>query len=490
MGRMRSLFVKIFFCFLVIIAIVGTTLETSSFLARFYEERWQAVLHSIMPMEAEKAARMYEQSGKDALRVYLDDLQTHKSVRFYFFDEDGNPLLDRNAPPIVMRVATNKAALFRAAQQNLSLVVPREGLAVRLVAGPSGKFYSLAFQQSPSTLVPVSDAIGGHPYLRLLAVALFGVALCFVLTRHITKPLGQLRKAAGSIAAGQLKTRVSPVLGRRHDEIATLGRDFDRMAEQIEALVTAQRNLLGDVSHELRSPLARLIVAVSLLHQEPGDEAQEYLNRIGLEANRLDKLIGQLLILTRIESGVETSLRERFDLGNLVQEVVADGDFEGRAHNRSVRIMSAEPCLMVGVSETMRSAIENVIRNAVRHTREGTTVEVTLQKKNGYLSTNGNSTAAQSKALAQLRVRDYGPGVPDELLSEIFQPFRRAVHSQKPGLFHDDSDSENNETQLGDGAGLGLAIADRALRMHEGTIKAFNAMDSGLIIEIEVPLAG
>ena len=451
---MRTLFLKIFFCFLVVIVLVGTSLETSALLARFYEDRWQVTLHSIMPMEAEKAAVMYETEGPDKLRAYLDDLQSKKTVRFYFFDENGEVLLNRPAPPVVQEIARNKEGMARTTAQGLSAVRVQLGIAVRQVVGPSGRKYSLAFQTSPSHLVPLSRKIGEHPYLRLLAITLIAVGLCAALTLHITRPLGKLRQAAGNIADGRLKTRVKPAIGRRHDEIALLGDDFDRMAEQIERLVTAQRNLLGDVSHELRSPLARLIVALSLLKQAQSEEAAEYQARIGIEAERLDKLIGQLLTLTRIDSGVDSTLRETFDLANLVQEVTADGDFEARAQNRGVRFLASESCPMTGVAELIRSAVENVVRNAVRHTAEGTTVEVTIERK--------------SQPFALLRVRDHGPGVPIEILDKIFLPFHR-----------------NGD---GGGAGLGLAITDRVVKLHNGTIEAYNAREGGLVIDIHLPL--
>ncbi len=451
---MRTLFLKIFFCFLVIIVLVGTSLETSALLARFYEDRWQATLHSIMPMEAEKAARMYEAEGPDKLRDYLDELQSRKTVRFYFFDEEGEALLDRPAPEVVQEIARKKEALERISAQGLSAVSVRQGIAVRQVTAPSGRKYSLAFQASPSQLVPLSEAIGSHPYLRLGVITLIAIGLCLVLTLHITRPLGKLQQAASDIADGRLKTRVKPAIGRRHDEIAMLGEDFDRMAEQIERLVTAQRNLLGDVSHELRSPLARLIVALSLLKHGQGEEAVEYQSRIGIEAERLDKMIGQLLTLTRIDSGVDSNLRETFDLANLVQEVVADGDFEARAQNRSVQFVANESCTITGVAELIRSAVENVIRNAVRHTAPGTAVEVTIER--------------QSSAIL-LRVRDHGPGVPDAMLQDIFLPFHRVAAGAN-------------------GSGLGLAIADRVVRMHNGTIQAYNAREGGLVIDIKLPL--
>lgn len=458
---MQSLFFKIFLWFCVIVVLVGMSIETSSILANYYETGWQRVLHSIMPMEAEKCARMYETNGKQAVQDYLDELQRQKSVRFYFFDEDGNPLLDRGAPPLILKLAANKEGLARTAKQNLSLVDPKDGVALRLVDGPSGRKYTLAFQQSPTLIMPVSEAVGTHPYLRLLGIGLFGALLCFLLTRNITKPIVRLRSAASGIAAGQLRTRVDPAVLRRHDEIGSLARDFQQMAEQIDALVTAQRDLLGDVSHELRSPLARLIVALGLLRQASPEDAPEYLNRIGQEAERLDKMIGQLLTLTRIESGVEASQRESFDLTNLVQEVAADGDFEAQAHDREVKVIQADACTMFGVPEMLRSAIENVVRNAIRHTREQTAVELTLRKVEGA-----------SRAL--LKVQDRGPGVPDRMLRDIFVPFQRVVEQQ-----------ESNSAQ---GAGLGLAIAERAVRMHDGRISARNAVGGGLIVEMELPV--
>ena len=283
-----------------------------------------------------------------------------------------------------------------------------------------------------------------------------GGVFCYVISRYLTKPLYKLGSAAANIAEGRLETRVDPSLRNRRDEIADLARNFDRMAERIEALITGQRRLLGDISHELRSPLSRLTVALGLVKQGPAEEAAENLERIGLEARRLDTLIGQLLALTRIDSGVDRGSPAPFDLTNLVQEVASDGDFEARARNRSVVIKHADACTVNGFEELLRSAVENVVRNAIRHTAEGTAVEISLQTSN---------------ARALLRVRDYGPGVPESMLSEIFLPFRRVAHGNY------------------EGAGLGLAIAERAMNVHRGIIRAMNAPNGGLIVEIDVLLA-
>ena len=216
---MQSLFFKIFLGFCIVVVLVGSSLETSSILANYYEVRWQMVLHSIMPMEAEKCARMYETSGKQAVQDYLDDLQRQKSVRFYFFDEDGNSLLDRGAPEIIRKMALAKETLQKTEKQNLSMVNPKQGIAMRLVEGPSGRKYTLAFQQAPTLIMPVSEAVGTHPYVRLAAIGLFGALLCFLLTRNITKPISRLRVAASEIAAGRLKTRVDPSVRRRYLQV-------------------------------------------------------------------------------------------------------------------------------------------------------------------------------------------------------------------------------------------------------------------------------
>jgi signal transduction histidine kinase len=304
----------------------------------------------------------------------------------------------------------------------------------------------------------------------LLLFTVAGGIFCYLVIRNLTKPLNQLGDAVASIAEGRIETRVDPSLKNRRDEIADLARNFDRMAERIEALITGQRRLLGDVSHELRSPLSRLTVALGLAKQslakqqgiEPDSaaEAAENLERIGLEARRLDTLIGQLLALTRIDSGVDRGTPARFDLANLVQEVANDGNFEARARNRSVVVEHADACTVSGFEELLRSAIENVARNAIRHTPEGTAVEISLQV-----------ISLQTESRALLRVRDHGPGVPESMLRDIFRPFRRIGNGD------------------GEGAGLGLAIAERAVAVHRGTIRAMNAPGGGLIVEIDLPVA-
>jgi two-component system sensor histidine kinase CpxA len=318
-------------------------------------------------------------------------------------------------------------------------------------------FVAIALALQFAVMIPSNGGFRlAASFLPILSIGISGL-ICFLLTLHITSPLFALRKGAETLAAGNLTARVPGKVRNRHDEIGQLGRDFDRMAERLESLVDGHKRLLGDVSHELRSPLSRLLVALGLARRANAEEMPELLDRIALEARRLDGLIGQLLTLSRIESGSHAAASP-IDLTALVHEVVTDADFEARAQSRSIGVINFEECTVSGFEELIRSAVENVVRNAVRFTSEGTAIDVSLRRE---------------RDRAVIRVRDQGPGVDETLLSEIFLPFRR-VHKVY---------GNRNE-----GSGLGLAIAQRAVAANGGTIGATNAADGGLVVRIELPL--
>ncbi|MBE0618263.1 MAG: two-component sensor histidine kinase, partial [Proteobacteria bacterium] len=252
--------------------------------------------------------------------------------------------------------------------------------------------------------------------------------------------------------------RVGPSLGGRRDEVAVLGHEFDRMAERIETLVEAQKRLLRDISHELRSPLARLNVALGLARQKAAAAAESSLDRIEREAERLNELIGQLLTLTSLEGGAEGIARETLDLTGLVCTVTADADFEARGRGRSVQMGACAAVAIQAAPELIRRALENVIRNAVSFTAAGTPVEVSLE---------------QEGAVARVTVRDHGPGVPETALEAIFRPFYRVADAR--------------DRQSG-GTGIGLAITDRAVRLHGGSVRAENAPGGGLAVILTLPV--
>ena len=461
---MRSLFFTIFrwLWFTVIlvgvifIGSIGYSVEKAS-----HDERARVTLAStLLAEEANKAAAVFEGMGAAGLRQYLENLEQRNPVQAFFFSEGRLEIPDRTPPPGTGRIADiMKMASLTDRNNGLQL---DGALAGQRATSPGGKHYSLILLLEPRDTGLNKSGPGlrkSFVLLELPIIALLaGGVFSFLITRHITSPLLRLRAAAASIAQGHLDTRVSPALGKRRDEIAQLAQDFDRMAERIESLLTGHKRLLGDVSHELRSPLSRLIVALGLVKQGPKEDVDEHLDRIALEAHRLDTLIGQLLTLSRIDSGAHTATATSFDLTNLIHEIAGDADFEARSRSRRVVVTTADQCNLNGTEEVLRSAIENIVRNAIRFTPDGTAVEVSLQ-------------VADRKA--ELLVRDHGPGVPEEMLSEIFLPFRRVPIATEPAS---------------DGAGLGLAIAQRAIAMHNGTIRATNAPDGGLIIEVELPL--
>jgi signal transduction histidine kinase len=453
---MRSLFLKVFLWFWLAMALVIGAFLLAAELSRSQEQfPHNSLIDKYTAFIAETAALTYERDGQPGLTSYLQRMERETNHRPRLFDEQGTELSGLGAQPGAQLMVRRVMQSGRPA-----LNPPREKF---LVAFP-------ALTGSGHAYVFVSEVTApfGPPAInlwsllsRILAALLTAGLLCYLLARYIVSPVLKLRAVTRQVAGGDLSARVGPLLGRRRDELADMGRDFDAMAVRIESLVTAQRRLLGDISHELRSPLARLGVALELARRRAGPAAGATLDRIEREAESINEMIGQLLTLSRFESGTGGLKSEKIDLCALVQEVADDADFEARSRDRAVRITSCEACAVTGVAGLLRSAIENVVRNAVRHTAATTEVEVSLLCE-----------SADGERRAVITVRDHGAGVPEEALTEIFRPFYRV--------------EEARDRQTG-GAGLGLAIAARAMRLHHGTINAANASDGGLIVELQLP---
>jgi two-component system, OmpR family, sensor kinase len=296
--------------------------------------------------------------------------------------------------------------------------------------------------------LPIEPIAGG-----LIASLVSAVLIAW----YIAKPVRTLKSAIDAATAGNLQSRIADAIGDRRDELADLGRDFDRMIARLHALVEGQQRLMHDVSHEMRSPLARLQAAIGLARQQP-DQVNGAMDRIERESMRIDNLIGGLLTLARLQAGFVGSMDERVDVDELVMAIVDDASFEAEVKGRKVTFVPACGKEVLGNVELLRRAIENVVRNAVKYTLEGGTVEVTTG-----LSDEGRR--------ACIIVSDRGPGVPQQDLGAIFEPFFRT-----PGA------------TVHDGHGLGLAIARRALEAHGGSISASNRAEGGLRIRIELPL--
>lgn len=484
---MRSLFLKVFLWFWLAMVLVIAALAVTSYLTRPERmPRPPEFVQGIMSAYAGSATEIYEREGSQGLASFLEHLEREARVRAYLFDASGKELTGRSAPPDEQEMAkrvlqTNDTATKMIGDGFVIEARPQSGVdgiryafvaVLHLGPRPSEGRAGAGTGGAPPASGPFQHILPRTPFnflfgessiafaLRLLAVILTAGLLCYLLARYIVSPVVKLREVTRRVAEGDLSARVGPQLGRRRDELAAMGHDFDAMASKIETLMTAQQRLLRDISHELRSPLARLNVALDLARKRAGRDAEGALNRIERESNRLSEMINQLLALARWENN-NGFMHERFDLAALVREVVADADFEARNDRRAVSVTVCDECQVVGSSSLLRSAIENVVRNAVRYTAEGTTVDVSLQCR-----INGGRSAL-------IRVRDQGSGVPEEMLADIFKPFYRV---------------EEARSRESGGTGLGLAISERAVRLHHGTIAAENLPEGGFLVEISLPL--
>jgi two-component system sensor histidine kinase CpxA len=457
---MQSLYLKIFLWFWLAMILVSGTLifsvvTTHSQFAQNQAEEYDKILTSLV---ASRAADVLTDHGMGALADYLNSLQQLLHWQAYLFDDEGKEILSQPTPPEADAIA--QLALETDAPKYL--ISHGQKFVAKRTTDSIGNRYVLVTESPVPSVATVLQAPFGIQIIRGFTVVLVGGVVCFWLARSITKPVRQLSFATHQLADGSLDARVDGSVTDKLDEVAQLGRDFNHMAEQIESLMSSQRRLITDISHELRSPLARLSVALGIARRSVDRNPAAALDRIEVECERLNELIGSLLHLSRLEAGTEMMDAEPFRLDRLVREVALDADFEARSHNRHVDVVSADACLVIGKREVLRSAIENVVRNALRYTADGTSVEVSLQHQR-------NAFASE----AVIRVRDHGKGVPQEALHHIFMPFYRV--------------GDSRERSSG-GSGLGLSIADRAIRLHGGGVKAENSPEGGLIVEARLPL--
>lgn len=445
MGR---LFWKFFFAFW------GTVIAAGLIVGLGVVLRSELHEHDLLPATGPRAAHLVNSAaatlaseGPEELRERLLERRHGRrgGLLLWVVDRNGEELLGRPLPP---------GSLLRARSLARLGAVGADEPAVRHVA-VGGQEYLL--------FVAVPPREGFHeprllaPWLLIAAGLVASLAFSVLLARYFARPVGHLRAAFAAAAAGRLDERVQPRIGRRRDEIADLGRHFDAMAARLQELIGAQRQLLHDVSHELRSPLARLQAAIGLARQDPA-RVDATLERIEREAARLDGLVGELLTLSRLEAGVSNAASESVDLGELVAAIADDARFEAQASGRELHLEIPPGEIQADVrAELLHRAFENVIRNAVRFTAPGTTVEVAV----------GVTAGGQFS----LNVCDRGPGVPEADLQAIFEPFYRSANGP-----------------VATGFGLGLAIARRAAESHGGTIVASNRDGAGLCVEIRVAL--
>ncbi len=416
--------------------------------------RWQISVRNQTNVYAETARQIYEIQGEKGLNEFLERIRNGETISKVSFESENNALrLATGENAEILRNLITKAVSDNVVELDFSL--PTVGYSAKAVTLANDEKYVLITQWERPRPTPFFGE-ANYRYLRLLGLILTAIAVCYALALYLSSPIVKLSRATKQLAAGDLQTRVAPEIGNRGDEIGKLSKDFDEMAERIEALITSQKRLTRDVSHELRSPLARLNVALELAKQKGSADTQVLLNRIEREGKQLNDMISQILTLSKLESQSETIEMRNLNLCKLVEKVVADANFEAAAKGKKVELLQENGCDIYGNENLLRSAVENVLRNALRYTKDVVNVSV-----------------AKNKTQIHVKIRDFGEGVPESELENLFTPFFRVA--------------EARERKSG-GVGLGLAIAEQAVGTHKGKISAKNAGGGGLEVEIKLPL--
>jgi signal transduction histidine kinase len=434
---MRSLFAKLllwFWCTLVI-TVVGSAFISALSVSRNSSDR-QSPAARLVTFQLEEARAAYETGGRPGLEAFLENVQKVYGARGILTDEGGHDLLTNEDRSDLLRRARRRASF--------QFIPMADNMVARAADDGRYWFFFIVPRERPGAWFITPD------HLFIMAAA---VLLCYWFALHLTSPVRSLQKAVERFGRGDLTARVGST---RKDELGQLARTFDRMASRIETLLAAERRLLLDISHELRSPLARLGVAVELARS--GDDPDSALNRIQKESDRLNSLVGQLLQVTRAEGDPNSLRRNPIRLDVLVQQLVDDSAIEAAARGCSIHYENSQAATVEGDPELLRRAVENVIRNAIRYSPREAPIDVSLSRNNG-------------KVLVD--VRDRGPGVPEQALPRLFDPFYRV---------------EDDRNRTTGGIGLGLSIARRAIELHKGAIRARNA-DPGLEVELELPAA-
>lgn len=458
MGR---LFWKFFFVFwlaqLTTAAGVGALIWLKD---RDREAEWRAA-NDQTPLLLKSSASTLQHGGPQAF-IELMHTPGNNHQPIFAIDENGQELLGRLPPnfrfddlPPPMREDINR--------NSIPSVQAADGHTYRILAWPRPDPEGPPHEHMPPPSFetgkhwphPPRHEFGLHSPLLLPLISGLIASLIFstLLAWYFSKPIRSLRNAFQEAATGNLSVRLGPSMGKRRDELADLGHHFDQMAEKIEQLMQAQRRLLHDVSHELRSPLARLQAIVGLLRQQPERVNDgSMLERIEKESDRIDSLVNELLTLARLEAGMIQNIKDEFEINELISQIVDDASIEAQTRGIHLLFQPIQPLPLKGNPELIHSAIENIVRNAIKFSPADNEVVIEIQRN-------------PSENNIQIKVTDYGPGVPASEIDKIFEPFYRSQSSAN-------------------GHGLGLAIARSVIHAHGGSISASNIDGGGFCVMV------
>lgn len=444
---MRTLFFRIFLWFWMAVVVLAVTFAGIIVTTRFTvaREHFHAFKRAAA-MSARAAAVSYEQDGVRGLEAVVNNHDACPTC-VYFFDQRLSELQGLSAPSEVLALA--RTFLGSPARECLA----RPGWIACGAMGHDRTAYVLVMRFRIGKLVSASE-------WAILIPALMTVAalVCFWLARYLTQPISRLRRLTGRFAEGDLTARVEDYSAYSHsEELKGLAHDFDHMAERVQDLVEGQKKLLWDISHELRTPLTRIALAIGLSRQRiPGPPPKEF-SRIDGEIARLNQLIGQILTMARLDAGSGEEDRQSVDLSALVREVARDATLEAEARNVTIRIECGSTVCVLGSPELLHVALENIVRNAIRHTVPSSVVTIQL---------------LEAGTRASVAIDDHGPGVAEHDLPRLFEPFFRSAQAR---LDHPD------------GTGLGLAMTRRIIHRHGGSVTARNQECGGLVVTVDLP---
>jgi two-component system sensor histidine kinase CpxA len=452
---MRGLFFKVFIILWIMQSLIFV-ISTALIVRHHFDspDVFFDAMHSGLRSEAKESAAAFEIGGCEAMRTHASD------------GDQAVALLDATGQNLCA-VAGAQSSLIGADREDIAgKQVGQQYVWSVPVTSTSGKHYIFLLSRPH---IPQKSNWGrdllhfSFPQLPV-AIVVGGVAT-FVLVLLVTRPVVRLRKAAHELALGNLGTRVigpdSRVRLFEGDEIQALVHDFNHMAERLESLVGAQKLLLRDVSHELRSPLARLSVALELAREDAEPTMDGHLQRIERETILLNQLIGQLLTLSSMEAIEKIINFETLSLNSLIEKMIPDAIYEATQRQCSVAFRATGQYIVPGNPQLLHRAIENVIRNAIRFTEAGSEVEIKL-----------TAESEQGRWMAVLEVNDQGPGIPESEVTSIFLPFYRVDHARSAHT---------------GGFGVGLAIAERAVKLHGGDLCALNRANGGATIRMRLP---
>lgn len=437
---MRSLFWRIFASFWLAIALVA---GLSMLLGRMLnQDAWLLSRHPAVAGLAEGWTQRYEQQGPQAAQAFLEQRKEAFRINVQVLGENGQPLVRGTFPP--------RAAAFEARAKNPKRL-PWRRLNDDYNSPYSGETYLFIYR------IPNTEVAAWQRESRLWPLSALGIALVVLtlfslwLTLSITRPLNRLRGAVHDLGQTAYQQNSLAKLAERRDELGVLAADFNRMGERVQGLISSQRQLLRDVSHELRSPLARLRIALALTERAEAGEREKYWPRLSKECDRLEALISEILALARLDA--EPGAAQPINLGELLHKLQEEARLD--APEQQIEIQLESGLQLNGWPDMLQRAMDNLLRNALRFNPVGQPIELTASRNAEQLC---------------LSVRDHGPGAAPELLARLGEPFFRA-----PG-------------QTSSGHGLGLAIARRAAERHGGQLELSNHAQGGFIATLRLPL--